>query len=323
VKYLLNLDLINLFLIQALTIGTVYLIATLGEVLSERAGVVNLGLEGLMEIGATVAIIVALITENAWLGILAAFVAAAALATVHAFATVSLKLNQFASGLAIYIFGVGIGVTFRGYARDVILGPQALLKIPKIKAAFTSIKIPGLSNIPVIGSLFSLDVMAYFGLFLGILLWFIFYRTRTGLNIRSVGENPAAADAAGINVFRLRYITTIIGGGLAGVAGGYLIIKIATQIAGETVILGRGWIAIALVIFAFWDPLRAIIGAYFFGALEALFYWLQGYFGGATVVMLKAVPHISAIIILTIMSIEALRKRIGAPEALGKPYSRE
>jgi len=318
-----NLDLINLFLIQALTIGTVYLIATLGEVLSERAGIVNLGLEGLMEIGATVAIVVALITENAWLGMLAAFVVAAALATIHAFATVSLKLNQFASGLAIYIFGVGIGITFRGYARDVILGPQALLKIPKIKATFTSIRIPGLSDIPVIGSLFSLDVMVYFGLFLGILLWFIFYRTRIGLNIRSVGENPAAADAAGINVFRLRYITTIIGGGLAGVAGGYLIMKVVTQIAGAAVILGRGWIAIALVIFAFWDPLRAIIGAYFFGALEASFYWLQGYFGGTTVVMLKVVPHISAIIVLTIMSIEALRKRIGAPEALGKPYSRE
>ncbi len=318
-----ELDIVNLFLIQSLTIGTVYLIATLGEVLSERAGVVNLGLEGLMEVGATVAIIVALMTENAWIGLLAAFLAAAALAAIHAFTTVSLKLNQFASGLAIYIFGVGIGVTFRGYARDIILGPQALLKIPKIKAALASIRIPGISNIPIIGSLFSLDAMVYFGIFLGLLLWFIFYKTRIGLNIRSVGENPAAADAAGVNVFRLRYITTIIGGGLAGVAGGYLIIKIATQIAGETVILGRGWIAIALVIFAFWDPLRAIIGAYLFGALEASFYWLQGYFGGATVVMLKAVPHISAIIILTIMSIEALRKRIGAPEALGKPYSRE
>ncbi len=318
-----ELDIVNLFLIQSLTIGTVYLIATLGEVLSERAGVVNLGLEGLMEVGATVAIIVALMTENAWIGLLAAFLAAAALAAIHAFTTVSLKLNQFASGLAIYIFGVGIGVTFRGYARDIILGPQALLKIPKIKAALASIRIPGISNIPIIGSLFSLDAMVYFGIFLGLLLWFIFYKTRIGLNIRSVGENPAAADAAGVNVFRLRYITTIIGGGLAGVAGGYLIIKIATQIAGETVILGRGWIAIALVIFAFWDPLRAIIGAYLFGALEASFYWLQGYFGGATVVMLKAVPHVSAIIILTIMSIEALRKRIGAPKALGKPYSRE
>lgn len=317
---MINFDILNLFVIQALTVGTVYLLATLGEVLTERAGIVNLGLEGLMEVGATVAIIVALITENPWLGFLAAFAAAAALSTIHAFSSITLKLNQFASGLALYIFGVGIGVTFRGYARDVMLSPEMLLKISKVRIA--SIRIPGLSDIPIIGALFSLDPMAYFAIGFGIFLWFLLFKTRIGLNIRSVGENPAAADAAGINIFRLRYLTTIIGGGLAGVAGGYLMLKISAQIVGEVLILGRGWIAIALVIFAFWHPLRALLGAFLFGGLESAYYWLQGYLGGATV-LFKAVPHISAIIILTIMSIEALRKRIGAPEALGKPYSRE
>ena len=317
-----ELTMINQFLIGALTVGTIYLIATLGEILAERSGVVNLGLEGLMEVGATVGIIVAIFTENPWLGFITAFATAAALSVIHAFACVTLKLNQFASGLALYIFGLGIGITFRGYVRDVMLGPKELMKIPKIR--LYPIKIPVISDIPIIGALFSLNIMAYVAFALGILLWFILFRTRIGLNIRSVGENPAAADAAGINVFRVRYLAVVIGGGMAGLAGAYLMLGHTPQIMGAPIILGRGWIAIALVIFSFWNPLRALLGAYLFGGLEIAYFWLQGMemFRGV-IPLLKAVPHASAIILLTIMSIEALRRRIGAPEALGRPYSRE
>lgn len=317
-----ELTIINQFLIGALTVGTIYLIATLGEVLAERSGIVNLGLEGLMEVGATVGIIVAIFTENPWLGFLVAFITAAIISMIHAFACVTLKLNQFASGLALYIFGLGIGITFRGYARDVMLGPKELMKIPKIR--LYPVKIPFLGDLPVIGALFSLNVMAYFAAILSVVFWFILFRTRIGLNIRSVGENPAAADAAGINVFRLRYIAVVIGGGMAGLSGAYLMLAHTPQIMGAPIILGRGWIAIALVIFSFWNPLRALLGAYLFGGLEIAYFWLQGIevFKGV-IPLLKAVPHASAIILLTIMSIEALRRRIGAPEALGKPYSRE
>ncbi len=317
-----ELTMINQFLIGALTVGTIYLIATLGEVLAERSGIVNLGLEGLMEVGATVGIIVAIFTENPWLGFLTAFITAAIISVIHAFACITLKLNQFASGLALYIFGLGIGITFRGYARDVMLGPKELMKIPKIR--LYPVKIPLLGDLPVIGALFSLNVMAYFAVILSIVFWFILFRTRIGLDIRSVGENPAAADAAGINVFRLRYIAVIIGGGMAGLSGAYLMLAHTPQIMGAPIILGRGWIAIALVIFSFWNPLRALLGAYLFGGLEIAYFWLQGIeiFKGV-IPLLKAVPHVSAIILLTIMSIEALRRRIGAPEALGKPYSRE
>lgn len=317
-----ELTMINQFLIGALTVGTIYLIATLGEILAERSGIVNLGLEGLMEVGATVGIIVAIFTENPWLGFLTAFITAAIISVIHAFACITLKLNQFASGLALYIFGLGIGITFRGYARDVMLGPKELMKIPKIR--LYPLKIPLLSDLPIIGALFSLNAMAYFAVILSIVFWFVLFKTRIGLNIRSVGENPAAADAAGINVFRLRYMAVIIGGGMAGLSGAYLILAHTPQIMGAPIILGRGWIAIALVIFSFWNPLRALLGAYLFGGLEIAYFWLQGIEAFKGVIpLLKAVPHASAIILLTIMSVEALRKRIGAPEALGKPYSRE
>ncbi len=314
------LVMVNKFLVSTLTVGTIYLLATLGEIIAERSGVVNLGLEGLMEIGATVGIIVALLTGSPWIGFLAAMAVAALIASIHAFATVTLKLNQFASGLAIYIFGLGIGVTLREYARSAYA--PLLLKIPEVR--LYPIEVPVLKDIPIIGALFSVNVMVYISIVLCIVLWFILFKTRVGLNIRSVGENPAAADAAGINVFRIRYYCVIIGGAFAGVAGAYLMLGHTPQIMGAPIILGRGWIAIALVIFAFWNPIRALFGAFLFGGLELAYYWLQSITTLRSYIpLLVAIPHVTAIVLLTIMSIEALRKRIGAPAALGIPYSRE
>lgn len=306
----------------AMNIGTVYLIATLGEIIAERAGVVNLGVEGLMELGATTAIIVALITENPFIGLVAAFTVASILTVAHAYTSVTLGVNQFGSGLAIYIFGLGLGVTIRGYFRDVMMTPKMLMKIPKVK--IQPMSIPGLSELPIVKPLLTLNPIVYLVIIASIATWLILYNTRIGLELRSVGENPEAADAAGVNVFKVRYIATVLGGGLAGVAGGYLILAHTVQIMGAPIVMGRGWIAIALVIFSFWSPLRAILGAYLFGGLEVAYYWLQGVRGVSSFLpILKATPHIAAIIALTIMSIEALRKRIGPPEALGRPYKRE
>jgi len=312
--------LINKFLTSTLIVGTIYLIATLGEVVAERSGVVNLGLEGLMEIGATIGIIVALLTVNPWIGFLAAMGTCALVACIHAFVTVTLRLNQFASGLAIYILGLGLGVMLREYARSVYA--PLLLKIPEVR--LYPIGVPILKDIPIIGALFNVNIMVYVGIALSIILWFILFKTRIGLNIRSVGENPAAADAAGINVFRVRYYCVIFGGAMAGIAGAYLMLGHTPQIMGAPIVLGRGWIAIALVIFSFWNPIRALFGAFLFGGLELAYYWLQSIaIFRSYVPLLIAVPHITAIILLTIMSIEALRKRLGAPAALGIPYSRE
>lgn len=316
------LESVNLFLVGALTVGTVYLLATLGEILAERSGVVNLGLEGVMELGATTAIIVALASGSPLIGLAAAFLVASAVTLIHAFTSITLGINQFASGLALYIFGLGLGVTVRGYARDVMMDPKMLMQIPKVK--IQPVRVPYLSDLPVIGSFFSLNPLVYFSIALCVLMWLLLFKTRIGLEIRSVGENPEAADAAGVNVYRVRYVATVVGGGLAGVAGGYLILAHTVQVMGAPIILGRGWIAIALVIFSFWSPLRALLGAYLFGGLELAYYWLQGLGSLSSVIpLLKAIPHVAAIIALTIMSVEALRRRVGAPEALGKPYRRE
>ncbi|OYT44415.1 MAG: ABC transporter permease [Desulfurococcales archaeon ex4484_42] len=315
-----ELMIINKILVSTLTVGTIYLIATLGEILAERSGVVNLGVEGLMEIGATVGILVALLTENALLGFSSAFVIAAIIAAIHAFTSVTLKLNQFASGLAIYIFGLGIAITVRECARSAYA--HLLLKISKVR--LYPIRVPGLSDIPVIGAFFNVNVMVYIAIVMAVIMWFILFKTSMGLSIRSVGENPAAADAAGINVYRVRYLCVIIGGGFAGLAGAYLMLGHTAQVMGAPIILGRGWIAIALVIFSFWNPLRALLGAYLFGGLEVAYYWLQSIPALRSYIpLLVAIPHTAAIILLTLMSIEALRKRIGAPAALGVPYSRE
>lgn len=296
------------------------MIATLGEIVAERSGVVNLGLEGLMEIGATVGIIVALLTVNPWIGFLAAMGVSALIACIHAFTTVTLRLNQFASGLAIYILGLGIGIMLREHARSMYA--PLLLKIPEVR--LYPIEVPILKDIPIVGVLFNVNIVVYIGILLSVILWFILFKTRIGLNIRSVGENPAAADAAGINVFKVRYYCVIFGGALAGAAGAYLMLGHTPQIMGAPIILGRGWIAIALVIFSFWNPLRALFGAFLFGGLELAYYWLQSItIFRSYVPLLVAVPHITAIILLTIMSIEALRRRLGAPAALGIPYSRE
>jgi len=304
--------------------GTVLLFATIGEIFSERSGVLNLGVEGMMLIGAMSGYSVALSTGNPWLGVLAAALAAGLLSQVHALITIQFQADQVVSGLALTFLGTGLSLVFgEGLSKA---GAVSLLP---------TLTIPGLSAIPVLGPILfaGQSVMVYLGYLLVPLAWFIIYRTRPGLHLRAVGEFPAAADALGINVARLRYLYVFVGGTLAGLSGATISLAVSPGWFSHLTTSGQGWIAIGLVIFAQWDPLRGALGSYAFGALRRLILDIQGptaifglrnpfyynpYFG----FFLQMLPYAFTIVVLVIGSREAIRKRLGAPAALGLPYVR-
>lgn len=286
------------------------LYGTLGEVTAERSGVVNLGMEGMMLMGAVVAFAVTQATGNIWLALLAAALIGALMGLIHAFTTISLRVNQVVAGLALTMVGTGIsGIMGK---RFIGMPPRTQLK---------PIPIPGLSDIPVLGPiLFNHDVLVYIAFLMVPLMWFLFYKTRWGISLRSVGEDPATADAMGVNVFRVRYLAVTFGGLMAGIGGAYLpIVYTPAWIEGMTA--GAGWIVIALTIFAMWDPVRALLGAYLFGGVRILQYRLQKL--GISPPLLNTLPFVFTILVLLFSAGETMRKRLGAPAALMKPYSRE
>ena len=293
--------------------GTPLLFATVGEIITERAGVLNLGLEGLMLMGAFTGFVTAYSTGNLWLAFFLAMVVGALFALIHAFMSITLKVNQVVSGLALTMLGSGLsGILGRAY-----VGRPAVM--------FQPVAIPGLADIPVIGpAFFKQDPLVYVGYVLTFFLaWFIF-KTKAGLTLRAVGEEPAAADARGINVFWVRYLATLVGGALTAAGGAYLSLA-ATSMWMENMTAGRGWIAIALVIFAAWDPIKAMLGSYLFGFIMSLQFRLQA--TGEVHVsanLLLMLPYLVTLISMILFSLsENFRKRIGAPSALGVPYSRE
>ena len=280
---------------------------TLGEIYAERAGVVNLGVEGMMILGAFSAFAVAQSTGNPWLGILAAAAVGGLAALVHALFTVTLRANQYVAGLALTIFGLGLsgllGASWVGIPLD--------NRLPKLT-------VPGLAQIPVLGpALFQTQsYLTYIGIFLAVVLWFVLYKTRWGIAIRSVGESPATADALGVNVFLVRYLCVMFGGMLAGVAGGFLSVDYRPAWT-EGMTAGMGWIVIALTIFAAWNPLRAVWGVLLFSGLYHLAYRLQAWFPPE---FLKLMPYAFAILVLAIAGLRGARQL--APGALGIPYTR-
>lgn len=318
------------FLASAVLAGTVYLLAALGETYAERSGILNLGVEGMMIVGAATSYLITLATGNHLLAILVAVALATMLSAIHAFISISLRLNQIVSGLAISILGLGISgyLTFRDVRISIVksINPgipefQILSQsVPKLP----TIEIPVLSDIPVVGpAFFKHNAVVYISYVLVALLWWVLYYTRLGLNIRSVGENPAMADSLGVDVYRTRYFTTLLGGVLAGLAGAFLFIGYQPfWVEGMTA--GRGFVSIALVIFAAWNPLRVMLGAYLFGGVEALQFRLQALgFGTAAPQFLLMLPYITTILVLVALSYETIRKKIGVPAALAVPYSRE
>ena len=306
---------INLFvalLAGGIAAGTPILYACLGEVIAERSGVINLGVEGMMLVGAVSAYAVALHTGNIWLAQLMAMLSAGALARVPAQLVIGLRANQVASGLALTIFGTGIAAYFgKG-----LVG----LNAPHY---FDNLKIPALSNIPYLGTLlFRYNLLVYISFLLVVATWFVLFKTKTGLLIRAVGENPAAADAQGHNVFLTRTLCVLAGGMLAGMGGAFLSIAYARGWQ-ASLVNGRGWIAVALVIFAVWSPGRALLGAWLFGVITAMSPFLQTLGFSVPAEIYNVLPYIFTFIVLVLTTSETRHRRSGTPGMLGVPYARE
>lgn len=311
-----DLAIVVLLLAAGVRTGTVILFATVGEIFAERSGVLNLGVEGMMLMGAMSGYGVAWLTGNPWLGMGGALLMGGLFGLLHAFVTVSLRADQVVSGLAVTFLGSGLSAVIGSPLVDV----RDVPRLPQFP-------IPLLSQIPVLGPiLFQHNVVVYLGFLLAPLAWYYIYRTRPGMELRAIGEYPAAADVLGIGVYAQRYLYVILGGMLAGLAGASLSLAI-TPLWLEGMTAGIGWIAVGMVIFARWNPLMAMVGAYLFGAINRLPLDLQnvgfflrnpqlGYF-------LKMLPYLFTIFVLVVSARSAMRRRLGAPAALGVPYQRE
>ncbi len=290
--------------------------AASGEVLCERSGVINLGLEGMMLFGALAGFVVGFETKSLVLACGAAMVAGGLLAGIHALFAVGLKAHQVLSGLALTLLGAGLA-TFLG---------RGYLGMRGVRAGM--LQVPYLSDIPVIGDIFfRQNILCYVAFVVAILLWWLLFRTKLGLRIRAVGEDASAADVAGIPVMRMRMVCVIVGGMLAGLGGAYLSLAY-TPGWKEGMTGGQGWIAIAMVIFSGWRPLLAACGALLFGALTALqfYYQVSGSLLGIADIspsFLRMLPYLLTILVLALAgAVPGLRKRAGAPGDLGRPFSR-
>lgn len=292
--------------------GTTLLFAAVGEIISERAGVLNLGLEGMMLVGAATGFAVGVHTSQPWLGVAAGIAAGALLGLLHALLVVSFRTNQVVTGLALVIFATGLS----GFVGESFVGVAP----PR---SFDRIAIPLLSEVPAFGRiLFNQNVLVYLSFALVALAWWFLFRTRPGLNLRSVGESPETADAAGLSVTRTRYAAVTVGGAFAGLGGAYLSLALAPSWI-PNMTAGRGWIAIALVIFATWSPVRAAVGAYLFGSVEALGFRLQTVGVDIQPFFVSMLPYLFTIAVLVIISRESIKRRLAAPAALGTAYVRE
>jgi simple sugar transport system permease protein len=293
---------------RTLIAGTPLLLGTIGEVICERSGILNLGVEGVMAIGAVTAFIVTFVTGNPWLGLIAAVLAGALISVLHAFVSITLNASQVVSGLALTMLGLGIS----GLVGKPYIGKP-------LEQKMETWPIPGLADIPVLGPIFfNHSPYFYLAIILALAAWFVLKNTRIGISIRSTGENPRATETQGINVSRIRYWCVIAGGALAGMAGAHLSTSYSKSwIEGMTG--GRGWIVIALTIFALWNPLRALIGAFLFGGIFVVQYLLQPL--GISPNFLAMLPYLSTLLVLFVGALRDSRK-LNPPAMLGEPYRR-
>jgi len=318
-----NDSFVVLIVASAVVYGTPLLFAALGELLAERSGVLNLGVEGMMLVGAVMGFWAVQRLDVAGGASLAAAlaiaaIAGAAMALIHAFLVITLRANQIVSGLALTIFAGAAGLS-------AYLGNDLNLSGAPAGHAFTALDVAGLGQLPFVGPiLFDQSALVYLSWICVLAIGLYLSRTRPGLNVRAVGESPAAADAMGINVTIYRYAHTVVGGALAGVGGACFSLQITPQwVAGITG--GAGWIAVALVIFAFWRADLCLLGAYLFGAFSALPFALQarGWLTNVPSEVFTALPYVMTIVVLVAVSSSAAKRRLGAPAALGVPYVRE
>lgn len=299
---------IEQILITIATAATPLLIAAIGELVVERSGVLNLGVEGMMIMGAVTGFGVALTTGSPWLGVFAAIIVGALFSLLFGFLTLTLVTNQVATGLALTLLGLGLS----GMIGEAFVGQ------PGVKLA--AIYIPGLTDIPFVGRLFfGQDPLFYVSILLTVgVAWFLF-RTRAGLTLRSVGDNHGSAHALGINVIGIRYLAVMFGGACAGLAGAFLSLVYTTQWI-ENMSAGRGWIALALVVFASWRPLRVLAGAYLFGAVSIGQLHAQALGIGIPSQLLSALPYLATILVLVLISRNRRLTMINTPASLGRPF---
>ncbi len=300
--------------------GTSLVYATIGEIYTERSGILNLGIEGMMLMGAVTAFATAYHTGSLLLSLILAALVGMSLALIHAFLSVTMRANQVVSGLSITLFGTGLA-SFLGQR----LGPESNgYYLAGLNAErFTPIQIPVLSDIPILGALFSQGPMTYMVYLLVPIAWYFMYKTKYGLNLRAVGENPHTADAMGVSVAKQRYLYTILGGLLIGLGGAHLSLSYTPGWT-ENITGGRGWIVIALVIFSMWNPSRAIWGAILFGGINAVQFRLQASGTDIPSAYLNMAPYLATVLVLVIITVwETHNKKVGPPAALGTSYMRE
>jgi len=306
------LELFSVSLVAAaIRLSIPLVLAAIGEIYAERSGVLNLGLEGMMIVGALAGFSAMNATGNPWIGLLLAAVCGGALSLIHGFLTITTRADQVISGFALSMLGLGL----TSYLGKAWIGVGA-------KAGFYSLYIPGLSDLPIVGPIiFSQNILVYITFIIVIVSTWILFRSRIGLIIRSVGENPEAADILGVNVYLTRYLCVLFGGLMAGFGGGYLSLAYTHGwIEGMTA--GRGWIAIALVIFGMWNPIWCFGGSLFFGVIDSFQLRLQAIGVPIPYNLLAMMPYALTIVVLTLISATALAKKIGAPSALLTPYLR-
>jgi len=294
---------------RALAFATPLLWAALGEVIAERSGVVNLGVEGMMALGAVTGFAVAFTTGEVWWGLLAAGVAGMLGAGLHAFVAITLRADAYVSGLSLTMLGLGLSALV---GRSWVGRP--------LPGAMRPIDVPLLADIPVFGPMLfqGQHLLTYLAILAAVVATVVMFYTRAGLILRSVGENPTAVDAAGLPVRRTRYAAVLVGGLLAGIGGGYLSLAYRPS-WGEGMVNGLGWIALALAIFAMWHPLRVVLAGLLFGACFTLAFRLQTIFPPELLTML---PYVFTVLALIFTAWRRGRHAFGAPEALGRPYLR-
>lgn len=309
-----NFDLVG-FIVYVLSAGimagTPILLASLGEIVTQRSGVMNIGVEGMMLVGAIFAFMFTNMTGSRWLGLLGAMGICAILSLILGLLLIQLRANQVATGMAFIIFCSGLSS---------LVGKPYLGEVAK--DAFSKFSWTGLEAYPRLRQFLQQDEIVIIAIAIAILLWFVLYRTRWGLYIRAAGDNPAALDCVGVNIYKIRYLSLILGGMLCGMGGAYLSTGYSLFWI-ENMTAGRGWLAIALVNFSLWNPLYAILGAYIFGVFHILSLRLETLGIGISPYYLRMIPYFLPIIVLIIIKKFSRSKLHAAPQSLGLPYYRE
>ncbi len=311
-----NESILMLTLMAGIGLGTPLVFGTVGEILTERSGILNLGVQGMMLFGAVMGFWATFVSGSLWLGVFAALLAGAGMSLIHAFNSITLRVSQIVSGLALTIFGTGVAVYIGKAGSDPLIGQPS-------KAVFEPIFPEAMSDIPLVGPLiFGHDAIVYLSWAVVAAASYYLFHTRPGLTVRAVGEDPASAEAAGINVSKVRYIHVALGGALAGLGGAYYSLALVPSWQ-DNPIGQAGWIAIALVILASWRPWRALWVAYLFGIAGRLNFTFQTLEINVPATLLDMLPFLLAIIAMIALTSGKRAKFLGAPAALGIPYFRE